>query len=127
MSAVPINLALELAVNHLRAGRLVETEAICRRIIDQQPNNYDALHLLGSVAYQVRRFDAAIELLSEAVVLKPDSAGLLVNLGWAFVAAERYDEALERADAAVRLDEKFPQGHALRAAALFHLGQLEQS
>src|SRR6187549_3486669 len=104
MSAVPIQTALQIAVEHLRAGRLAETESISRKILAQDQRNYDALHLLGSVAYQIGRYDDAIELFSKAVELKKNAPELISNLGWAYLAAHRHSNALAQADAVLQLD-----------------------
>ena len=48
---------LELAVEHHRAGRLDQAEALYRKVIAIQPNEADALHLLGMLAHQQGHYD----------------------------------------------------------------------
>ena len=44
---------LDLAVQHQTAGRLAEAEGIYRQILAIDPNQVDAVHLLGVISYQV--------------------------------------------------------------------------
>ena len=43
---------IDQALAHHQAGRLLQAEAIYRRILKAQPDDADALHLLGVVAHQ---------------------------------------------------------------------------
>ena len=72
---------LDSGLSHHQAGRLAEAERIYRQVLAQQPNHADALHLLGVLAVQAGRLDAAVELIRRAIRLKPDLAGAHVNLG----------------------------------------------
>ena len=42
------------------AGRLADAEQIYRQILSANPNDADALHLLGALAFQVRQYEPAI-------------------------------------------------------------------
>ena len=55
-------------------GKLAEAERICREVLQQQPNHFDALHLLGVIALQTRHTERAVELIGKAIALKPDYA-----------------------------------------------------
>jgi len=52
---------LEAGIKHQQAGRLADAEECYRHVLAAQPDNADALHLLGVIAYQVRRHDAAFK------------------------------------------------------------------
>jgi tetratricopeptide (TPR) repeat protein len=58
---------LAASLQHHQAGRLVEAEAHYRRILKIAPDHADVLHLLGGVAYQTGRHEAAIELIGRAI------------------------------------------------------------
>ena len=49
--------ALEMAVQHHRAGRLPQAEQICRQVLRVDARNVEAMHLLGVLAHQVGRSD----------------------------------------------------------------------
>lgn len=62
---------LALAIGHHRAGRLAEAERLYAQIVQREPANADALHLLGVVACQSGRYDPAFTLISKALSLNP--------------------------------------------------------
>lgn len=63
----PDVVALLVAEAHHRAGRLAEAEAYYRRILDAAPENADVLYLLGVLAFQTDRREAAMELMDRAI------------------------------------------------------------
>src|ERR1700704_7153339 len=65
--------ALEQAKLLHQTGRIAEAEAAYRSVLARDPNQFDALHLLGLIRYQQGRSQEAHELLSQAVKLKPRS------------------------------------------------------
>lgn len=85
--------ALTLAVDHHNAGRLNEAEAVYRNIIDADPNNSDALHLLGVIANQVGQYDVAAGLIRQAIALHEDVAVYHWSLGVSLKALGRLNEA----------------------------------
>ncbi len=76
-----IDQALALALDHHRAGRLADAEAIYRQVLAAHPDHAGALNLLGALAYQVGRHDVACELIGRALALHPDFAEAHNNLG----------------------------------------------
>ena len=65
-TANPIPL-LQAAIGHHQAGRLAEAERGYRQVLGLAPEQPDALHLLGVIAYQVGQHPAAIELIRKAI------------------------------------------------------------
>lgn len=79
--------SLDDAVAFFRAGEYGPAERSCRELLAAQPENADALHLLGVVVYQAGKPVEAIEYLQKAVQLLPGSAEASGNLGLAYHAA----------------------------------------
>ena len=88
-SAADCGAALQTALAHHRAGRLGPAEQIYRQILQRQPDQPDALHLLGVLAHQHGRNGPAIELISKAIEQRPDEANFHGNLGNALKALGR--------------------------------------
>ena len=76
-----IQQAVDLAVQHQTAGRLPQAESIYQQILQNDPNQLVALHLLGVIAHQVRKNDTAVDLITKALAIKPDYAEAHSNLG----------------------------------------------
>ena len=65
-----ISEALAIAIQHHQAGRLQAAEQIYRQILAVEPNQADALHLLGVIAHQVGKHEVAVEYIRRAIGLK---------------------------------------------------------
>jgi predicted TPR repeat methyltransferase len=87
--------ALEIALEHHRAGRVRQAEAEYRAMIARDPADAEATHWLGVLAYQAGRADEAVPLLARAVELRPSDAAYWHNLGQAYLASGRLNEAVE--------------------------------
>lgn len=72
---------LERGLAAQRSGRLDDAEAAYREALDNEPDNADALHLLGLVAGQRGDMSRAVQLLRRATALRPDMALFQNNLG----------------------------------------------
>jgi len=64
-----------------RSGRLDEAEKAYLEVLEDDPDNVDALHYLGVLRHQQGRSYQALELVSRAINLKPDAVDAINNLG----------------------------------------------
>ncbi|MDX1656722.1 MAG: tetratricopeptide repeat protein, partial [Candidatus Competibacteraceae bacterium] len=73
--------ALKQAVGHHYGGRLAEAEVLYREILRLEPDNGDALHLLGLILWQrYRHHDLSARLIERAIAVKPQVAEYHCNL-----------------------------------------------
>ena len=63
-----------------------------------QPRHFDALHLLGVVAYQAGNPLQAVELIGKAIEINPNSSAAYNNRGNVLQSLERLHEALDSFD-----------------------------
>lgn len=96
--------SLHEAVAHHKAGNLSAAEAIYTAILARQPNQPDALYLLGTVRHQQGRQHEAKALLERALALKPDLGAAHNNLGKVHDALGQWDAAVACFQAALRID-----------------------
>lgn len=87
--------SLNLAVTYVNAGRLPEAERLCREVLQTDPTQHHAWHLLGLIATQVGKYDVAVNLISKAIAISPDFSDAYYNLGNAFKGLNKLDEAKE--------------------------------
>lgn len=90
-----IEQTLAVATEHHKAGRTAEAERLYREVLDADPRQPDALHLLGVLALQGGRADDAVDLIGRAVAADGGAALFHANLGHALHAAGRQREAAE--------------------------------
>ena len=98
---------IERAMALHRAGRLAEATAIYKSVLAVQPDDFNALHLLGLVAFQDKKYQEAIQLIERA--LKSDSSAYTAfnNLGLAYRAAGNVAESGRSFSRAVELNDQY--------------------
>ncbi len=87
--------AILLAFDLQCAGRIAEAETLYDRVLAVDPKNPDALHLSGLLLGQSGRLDAGLARLSQAVLLRPESAEFHANHGKLLLAAGRTEAAVD--------------------------------
>jgi len=81
LQMTPDSQILQLAVQYHRANRLTEAEQSYRQVLEQQPQNPEALYGLGMLAQQVGKLQVAEEMLSTAVEVQPKFLKAWFSLG----------------------------------------------
>lgn len=127
--ADPANLAqmFAAALQHHRQHRMAEAEGLYRDVLALDPNHVDALHMLGVLAYQAGRPEAAVDLIGRAIGLQGANASFHNNIGEALRYLGRLDEAVAHFTKATELDPYAAEGHMNLGNALKQQGQLEQA
>lgn len=110
---------LQVAFQHYQNQELEQAERIYREVLSVDPRNFDALHLLGLLAYRTGRYDDAIERLRGAVEVNAAHPVAHTNLGAAFRAAGRRNEARDAYEQALKLKPDY-------AEALNNLGNVHK-
>jgi predicted O-linked N-acetylglucosamine transferase (SPINDLY family) len=115
----------ESASTHHQAGRLAEAEKIYRQILSQQPDQPDALHLLGVLSAQTSRSDAGVQLIRQALRFRPDFAEAHSSLGNALMDMGQLDDAIASYQHAVRLKADYADAHYNLGRALQCKGRFD--
>ncbi len=119
--------AFDLAIHHHRAGRLKEAEALYLQILDQQPENPDALHLLGLIAHQTGRNNIAIDLIQHALARKPNFPDAWNNLGLVLEDARQLDGAAQAFRQTISHDPRHVQAHYNLGVVLRDKGDIDSA
>jgi len=117
---------LAAAMTHHRAGRLVDAERLYRLVCDADPKNARAFHLLGVVAHQLGRPDAA-SLVGRAVMLDPDFAEAHNDRGVILAAGGLFADALSCFERAVALNPGYSEARNNLGRGLRSLGRLDEA
>ena len=89
------NLLYARALYAATIDRLDILEHDLRRVLERNPDNADALNALGyTLADQTTRYQEALDLVSRALELKPDSPAILDSMGWVQFRMGNYEQAL---------------------------------
>ncbi|MFD2184207.1 tetratricopeptide repeat protein [Rhodoplanes azumiensis] len=113
--------AVVAAVRLQEAGRLAEAEQALIAALRDDRTDFYALHQLGLICCDRKRFADAVLLLATAVEARPDSPEALCNLALALRGLGRLDEAVAACDAALALAPDHTAAHHNRGNALLDL------
>lgn len=102
---------LGTAIKLHQAGQLAAAEQLYRQVLHQQPDQPNALYLMGLVAQQRGQVVTAIAWYDRALVAQPQFAEAHINLGAALQQQGNVTAAIEHYHAALRLQPDNP--HAL--------------
>ncbi|TWB18959.1 tetratricopeptide repeat protein [Nitrospirillum amazonense] len=116
--------ALSAAYEHHVAGRLDAAVTLYGRIIDAEPRNHGALHLLGLARIQLGDLDGATESMMLAAAIVPDNPTYRSNLGTALKAQGRFDLAEEAYRQALAIDPGHVDAMANLGGVLHATGRL---
>ncbi len=90
-----IDNVLQLALQSLRSGDLLQAETLYMQILEEDPNHADALGMLALVYGQQQKMDSAILCLRRAVRNKPSEPMFHYHLGHALADTGEDAEAVE--------------------------------
>ena len=72
---------IEQAVALYQAGNFEGARVIYEKVLQQEPNHHDALHLLGLVYFSLKNYQQALILITKAISIDPNQAPFHANLG----------------------------------------------
>jgi len=119
--------SLEAGLAHHQAGRLDEAEAVYRAVLAADPDNVDALHFSGVIAYQRGDARAAASLIAAALARNPANAPAHNNLGNALAAQGELARATDCYREATRLAPGYVDAHVNLGAKLKMQGRLDEA
>jgi tetratricopeptide (TPR) repeat protein len=119
--------ALDRAAAALRAGKLIEAEQLCRKIVAVRPDLFDAVYLLAFVEARLGNKEAALATYDRAIVLGPDRAEPLNDRGNTLYEMKRSAEALASFDRALALRPDFAEALNNRGNTLKALKRLDEA
>ncbi|MEM8683089.1 MAG: sulfotransferase [Pseudomonadota bacterium] len=120
----PRRKAIAEAMELVQQGKYRDAEAMYREILHKNPNDLDALRLLGVSRVRREQFDEGAACFRRAVELAPDFWKAWVNLGAAYSEQQKFEEAEDAFLKALELQPRSVQimerlgGNALKASRL---------
>jgi predicted O-linked N-acetylglucosamine transferase (SPINDLY family) len=115
--------SLQAAVAQYQAGSPRAAEKLCRQVLSRDPNNVDALNLLGGCLYHTGNLNEAIKIYQRIVALKPNLPEAHNNLGGCLQRNGRVADAISAYKTAIRLKPDFNEAKSNLAAAYFEWGK----
>lgn len=110
-----------------RLGQLSEAEHIYRGVLAEQPDQIDALHMLGLIAHACGAHDAAIALIQQVIDRQPHFPDFHNSLGVALKGAGQIEEAVASYQRAIELRPVYPEAYRNLEIALRALGEVAKA
>lgn len=108
-------------------GEISRAYELCNLLLDQDPQHFGALSLMGVIALSVGQAEQALVLLDQALRLVPDEPSALVNRGAALHRLGHRDEAVLAYRAAVSANPVYAHAWYNLGTTLKELGRLEEA
>jgi protein O-GlcNAc transferase len=106
-----IDKATQSAFKYYQEGNLQQAKQICEKILIKEPNNFNALHLLGIIYYGTGNYDFSIKYIRKAIQNNPNIADAYFNLGASLKKQGQYEEAITCYQKALQLNPNFPEAN----------------
>jgi len=105
-------------------GLLQEARILCEDILQECPDHFDGLHLMGLIALQGGDYQQAARLISKAIDIHPHNPAFFYHLGVALQELEELDGAMTGYDLATAMKPDFAEawynwGNALQERKRF--------
>ena len=111
----------------LRQGKPDRAEAVLQKLLDEKPNHFDTLHLLGVANNHQRKLEKAIGFFKSALKINPQSAQTHYNLGVTFSFLKKYDRAIGNLRQALEIEPDDADAHAALGGVLFAIDEHEEA
>ncbi|MDP6598300.1 MAG: tetratricopeptide repeat protein [Candidatus Poribacteria bacterium] len=115
------------AITLHRSDQLTAAGNICRSLIESDPANFRAFHLLGVMAIEIEEYEQAVELLMQALEIFPLYAEAYGNLGIALEKLDLIEDAIFCFQKAVEIDLSQISGYHNLATLYRQHGLLDEA
>ena len=126
-TAVEIWDTYQAALMAQRSGDLEAARAGYIKVLAEQPEDFDVLHMLGVLETQRKNMPEALQRLNQALQLDPDNPAVRNNLGVALCGMGRHAEGLAEMQRALALDPEFADACCNIGRALCDTGKAPDS
>jgi tetratricopeptide (TPR) repeat protein len=90
-------------------GELERTLELCEALLEADPDDTNALYLMGETMLELEEYEAAEEIFRDALGLEPESGALYNGLGVALFELCRFDQARKALNTAVEMDPRIAE------------------
>jgi predicted O-linked N-acetylglucosamine transferase (SPINDLY family) len=126
-SSQQVQAKLSEAVGLHRQGKLEPAIALYSDILRIEPRHFDAIHLLGVIADQMKNHQLAVDLIDQAIAINSSNADAYFNRGNALKELGRLEAAIASYDKAILLNPRYINAYGNRGIALQKLGRLPEA
>jgi predicted TPR repeat methyltransferase len=101
---ITVDEAMAMAVDFLKQARLADAGLVCRKVLELEPDNANALHYLGMVTHRQGDSEQALTLMARSLEQVSDQPDWYSNLGIVLQASGKFEAAMEAFRRAIALE-----------------------
>ena len=109
---------LEKAIDLHQKNEFEKAQNLYEKIIEQEPNNFEATHLFACLNMQLKNFDYAFKLISKSININPLHHAPHNNLGVIFKELKEYEKAIKAFTKAIDLNSNYAEAYNNLAISL---------
>lgn len=110
-----------------QGGRYAEAGPLYKTVLQMEPRQVDALHLLGLLCCDTGNDESAVRWIGQALAINPGFSAAHVNLGLALRRLGRHEEALASYDRAIAIVPDVVEAHFNRGNLLRDMGRTQDA
>ena len=118
---------LEKGFHLHQQGELVDAKILYEEFLSENPDHFDALHLLGLLAHEISGPQEAERHFLKAIGLKSDFAQIYISYATALRQMGRLEEELACYDRAIKIDADYLDALFGRAVVLQCMNRLDEA
>ena len=115
------------ALTLFQNGQLNKAKNICLEILKAQSNNFNALHLLGLIAFQTKNYLKSVEIIDKAIQIKPNNAEVYDFKATVLFHLKKFEEAVESWNCAIKIKPDYAEAYYNRGNAFFELKKIKSA
>lgn len=120
------SIAFIAARDSFQSGELHKAAQICKKILTDEPDNFDALHLQGVIAMRMGNPYSAAELIGKSLEQQPGEATAYMNLGLALYQQGKLGEAVSAYRNAIKLQHNLSDARTLLETTRSEIKHLDE-
>ena len=97
------------AYNFFQTGDINKANDICLKVIEEQPNNFNALQLLGVIAFQKENYLKSAHIFKKAIKVNSNHAETHNNYSLALCRLNKFEEAIISWDKAIKINPNYAE------------------
>ena len=118
---------LETGFNFHRQGKLLEAMLMYKAFLEEEPDHFDALHLIGLLSYEMVRLKEAEGYFLRAIGLKPDFAQIYLSYARVLHDMERPEDEWACYDRAILIQPDDVEAHFSKGVLLQGLSRFDDA
>ena len=127
MGSNNVDALIDRALSFHRDNKIDEADAVYDQVLVLDPGNPDALHLKGAVSIQRGNYRRAVELITQAILVRPSDAAFYSNLAAALNSLGLPERAQHYAEKALSLKMNSSESYVVLAKSLIGQDKIDEA